>query len=72
MLQQVKEGCVNTVSYDANKFAIPDYVDNDCDGRVDEELCIGDYINTGTYITIIYQYRYLYYYTISIQVLILL
>lgn len=42
-----EEVCRNTVSYSADKFAIADSIDNDCDGRIDEELCVGQFINTG-------------------------
>lgn len=35
------------MTYDPDLYGRADYVDNDCDGLIDEELCIGEYVNEG-------------------------
>ena len=38
---------MDSVTYEPTRFGKSDYIDNDCDGHVDEELCVGESLNRG-------------------------
>ena len=44
---KVSGKCVDSVTYEPTRFGKSDYIDNDCDGHVDEELCVGEMLNRG-------------------------
>ena len=44
----IVEPCTDSVNYSADMFGTNDFLDTDCDGRVDEELCIGHHIQIGS------------------------